>query len=90
MDTCHKSYNVHDPSILSWSGELLMPELYEKSKKAIAKAKGLPLRNFLRNILRDVQAILPEIVQVKMPPYVDKVFGPLTAPYAMVTPVLAT
>ena len=43
MDAHHKFQNVWDPSILTWSGELLTPELYEKAQKEAAKAKGQSL-----------------------------------------------
>ena len=32
--------------------------------------------------------VLPEIIQVKMPPIIKKAFGPPTTPHAMTTPVL--
>ena len=32
MDARRKFQNVRDPSILTWSGELLTPESYEKYK----------------------------------------------------------
>ena len=32
--------------------------------------------------------VLPEIIQVKMPPIIEKAFGPPTTPHAMTTPVL--
>ena len=43
MDAHCKFQNVWDPSILTWSGELLTPELYEKTQKEASKAKGSPL-----------------------------------------------
>ena len=47
LDAQRKFQNVRDPSILTWSGELLTPELYEKYKDMLPKEKGLPVRNFL-------------------------------------------
>ena len=44
MDACCKFQNMQDPSILTWSGELLTPELYEEAQKeAAAKAEGRSL-----------------------------------------------
>ena len=43
MDAHHKFQNIRDPSILTWSGELLTPELYEKAQKEPVKAKGWSL-----------------------------------------------
>ena len=43
MDACCKFQNVQDLAILSWGGELLTPEIYEKGQKEAAKAKGWSL-----------------------------------------------
>ena len=51
LDARRKFQNVRDPSILTWSGELLTPELYEKYKDMLPKEKGLPVRNFLEIFL---------------------------------------
>ena len=47
LDARRKFQNVRDPLILTWSGELLTPELYEKYKDMLPKEKGSPVRNFL-------------------------------------------
>ena len=86
MDACHKFQNVQDPSILSWSGELLTPELYERYKDMLPKEKGLLGRNFLEIFLT---IFVLEIIQVKTPPVFEKAFSPPTAPCAMSAPVLA-
>ena len=51
LDARRKFQNVRDPSILTWSGELLTPELYEKYKDTLPKKKGSPVRNFLEIFL---------------------------------------
>ena len=51
LDAWRKFQNIQDPSILTWSGELLTPELYEKYKDTLPKEKGLPVRNFLEIFL---------------------------------------
>ena len=86
MDTCCKFQNVWDPSILTWSGELLTPELYERYKDMLPKEKGLFVRDFLEIFLI---IVLLEIIQVETPPVFEKAFSPPTAPHAMSTPVLA-
>ena len=51
LDARRKFQNVRDPSILTWSGELLTPKLYEKDKDMLPKEKGLPVRKFLEIFL---------------------------------------
>ena len=51
LDARRKFQNVRDPSILTWSGELLTPELYEKYKDTLPKEKGSLVRNFLEIFL---------------------------------------
>ena len=51
LDARRKFQNVWDPSILTWSGELLTPELYEKYKDTLPKEKGSPVWNFLEIFL---------------------------------------
>ena len=51
LDARRKFQNVRDPSILTWSGELLTPELYEKYKDTLPKEKGSPVRNSLKIFL---------------------------------------
>ena len=51
LDAQCKFQNVWDPSILTWSGELLTPGLYEKYKDTLPKEKGSPVRNFLEIFL---------------------------------------
>ena len=51
LDSRRKFQNVRDPSILTWSGELLTPELYEKYKDTLPKEKGSLVRNFLEIFL---------------------------------------
>ena len=51
LDARRKFQNVRDPSILTWSGELRTPELYEKYKDTLSKEKGSPVRNFLEIFL---------------------------------------
>ena len=51
LDARCKFQNVRDPSILTWSGELLTPKLYEKYKDTLPKEKGLSVRNFLEIFL---------------------------------------
>ena len=65
LDACCKFQNGQEPSILTWSGELLTPELYERYKEMLLKEKGLPVRNFLEIFLT---IVLLEMIQVKMPP----------------------
>ena len=85
MDACREFQNVRDPSILSWSGELLTPELYERYKDMLPKEKGLLVRNFLEIFLT---IFVLEIIQVETPPVFEKAFSPSTAPRALSTPVL--
>ena len=86
LDARRKFQNVRDPSILTWSGELLTPELYKRYKDMLPKEKGLPVRNFLETFLT---IVLLEMIQVEMPPVFGKAFSPPTVPHAMSTPVLA-
>ena len=51
LDAQRKFQNVRDPSILTWSGEFLTPELYEKYKDMLPKEKGSPVRNVLEIFL---------------------------------------
>ena len=51
LDAQRKFQNVWDPSILTWSGELLTPELYEKYKDTLPMEKGSPVRNLLKIFL---------------------------------------
>ena len=51
LDARHRFQNVRDPLILTWSGELLTPELYERYKDTLPKEKGLLVRNFLEIFL---------------------------------------
>jgi len=39
LDAHRKFQNVWDPSILTWSGELLTPGLYERYKDMLPKEK---------------------------------------------------
>ena len=51
LDAWHKFQNIRDPSILTWSGELLTPKLYEKYKDTLPKEKGSLVRDFLEIFL---------------------------------------
>ena len=54
LDARRRFQNVRDPSILTWSGELLTPELYERYKDTLPKGKGMLARNFLEIFLTSV------------------------------------
>ena len=54
LDARRRFQNVWDPSILTWSGELLTPELYERYKDTLPKEKGLLVRNFSEIFLTSV------------------------------------